>query len=71
MKKYFDVHVFFSRNNGYSIPVEMESSFDVVDDEDVINHAVENELFTESGDESQVDYVQEIDESEYLDMKGV
>jgi hypothetical protein len=76
---YFDVHVFLSRHDGYSIPVKIEIENDVetvevidtpYDDDEVIFYAVEHELFTEEGDENHVDRVDEIDEKTYNEMKG-
>lgn len=56
---YYDVHVFFSRFDGYSIPVKTDRP---MDEEDVIEFARDNDLFTEDGDGNHVDYVEEIDD---------
>ncbi len=64
--KYFDVHVFFERNNGYSLGVKIEVPVDTdVQEEDVIEFAEKNKLFTDEGDGRYVDIVDEIDEDEF------
>lgn len=68
--KFYDVHVFFNRKNGYSIPVKIETEQSELSDDDVIQYCVNNDLFSENGDESYVDYVTEIDENEYRHMNG-
>lgn len=67
MKTYYDIHVFHSRNDGFSIPVMIEND-DSLLDEDVINHAVNTELL-DLEDADHVDYVEEIDEEQYNIMK--
>lgn len=69
MKKYFDLHVFYSRKNGFSVPVEIETEDELLEDE-VIEYATNNNLIDEE-DANQVDSVVEIDEKEYNDMKGI
>lgn len=70
--QYFSVHIFFSRNEGYSIPVKIVSE-DVLDEdtdeETIIQHCVEQKLFSEEGDEHHVDSIYEIDLKEYKEMK--
>lgn len=68
--KFYDVHVFFNRKNGYSIPVKIETEQSELSDDDVIQYCVNNDLFSENGDESYVDYATEIDENEYRHMNG-
>lgn len=71
MKKlYFDVHVFFSRTNGYSVPLEVDIEELPLGylDEDVINLAIAKGKI-ESDDANSVDYVEEIDEEQYNKMK--
>jgi len=68
--KYYDVHVFITRGTGYSIPVEMDPYKNYSDDE-VIEFAAENQLFTEEGDEKYVDTVTRIDKDEFNQMKGI
>lgn len=66
--KYFDVHVFINRNNGYSLGVKMEVPKGTdVDDDDVIEYASKNKLFGEEGDGEMVDFVDEIDEAEFTE----
>lgn len=62
--KYFDLHVFFGRNNGYSLGVKIETENEISEDE-VIEYAEKNDLFTESGDGSMVDCIDEMDETEF------
>jgi len=64
---YYDVHVFFSRTDGYSIPVKTDYT---MDDDEVIDFARENNLFTDDGDGNHVDYVEQIDENQYKAMGG-
>ena len=64
MTKYYDVHVFFSRHDGYSKPVKIESD-EPMSDEQIIDDAG-----LEDGDENQVDYVEEIDEETYKMLGG-
>lgn len=66
---YFSVHVFFSRHDGYSIPVKIYADEEPTEDE-VIEYCVENDKFAESGDENYVDTVDEIDLKEYNEMKN-
>jgi uncharacterized protein YneR len=64
---YYDVHVFFSRTDGYSIPVKTDQA---MDDDDVIQFAADNDLYTDDGDQCHVDYVQEINEETYIALGG-
>lgn len=67
---YYDLHVFYSRNDGFSVPVEMDvKPSDNILDEDVIRFAVKNELI-DSEDAKHVDYVEEIDESEFNELNA-
>ena len=71
MKKlYFDIHVFFSRTNGYSVPLEVDIEELLLGylDEDIIQLAIDREKL-ESDDAKCVDYVKEIDEEQYNKMK--
>jgi hypothetical protein len=67
--KYFSVHVFYSRNDGFSIPVKIETSEEILGDEKVIDFAVESKLL-DAEDANSVDTVDEIDENEYYLMIG-
>jgi len=62
--RYYEIHVFYSRENGYSIGVKIKSNFQL-DEDQIIQYAVDNDLFTEDGDELCVDYTQRIDENEF------
>jgi hypothetical protein len=62
---YFDVHVFFSRTEGYSIPVKITGVEDTPTEDEVIQFCVDNNKFGEEGDERYVDHVDEIDVKEY------
>jgi hypothetical protein len=69
--KYFDVHVFIKRNQGYSFGVKMEVPKGTdVQDEAVIEYAAKNNLFQEEGDGEMVDTVDEIEEKEFNDIYG-
>ena len=67
--RYFEVHCFFRRNEGYSIPVKMTGDETYTDDE-VIQHCIDKKLFSDEGDEEYVDYVEEITFEEYTSMKN-
>jgi len=62
--RFYDVHVFFSRNDGYTVGVKIESVNPLSEDQ-IIEFAADNQLFTDDGDQNHVDYVVEISESEY------
>ena len=68
--RYYDIHVFFSRTSGYSIPIEIESK-NRLSDEEVIDVAVEQKLFSSFDDDEMVDSVTEITEDDYNQMKSV
>lgn len=65
--RFYDVHVFFSRQDGYSIGVKIESIKPLSEDQ-VIEFAADNLLFTDDGDQNHVDYVEEISEKEYKSL---
>jgi hypothetical protein len=62
--RFYEVHVFFSRQDGYSIGVKIESVNPLSEDQ-ILEFAADNQLFTDDGDQNHVDYVIEIDEAEY------
>ena len=62
--RFYDVHVFFARNDGYTVGVKIESA-NPLTEEQVIEFTADNDLFTDDGDAKYVDYVVEIDEIEY------
>lgn len=72
MAQYFDLHVFYSRNNGYSVPIVIEENNpeQSYNDDDIIEYAVSHDLLN-AEDSNCVDTVDEISEKEYNDMKGV
>jgi len=59
---YYDIHVFISRQDGYSITLKSDEP---LEEDDAIERAAEANLFTEDGDQNHVDYVEEISEEEY------
>lgn len=59
---YYEIHVFYSRNTGYSFGIE---SPEQLDEEDAIALAIKQNKFSEEGDETIVDYVDEISEDVY------
>jgi len=62
--RFYDVHVFFARNDGYTVGVKVESVKPLTEDQ-IIEYAADRDLFTDEGDQNHVDYVVEISESEY------
>jgi len=62
--RFYEVHVFFSRQDGYSVAVKVESERPM-SEEQIIDDAESLGLFTDGGDENHVDYVEEIDEVRY------
>lgn len=69
MTRYYDVHCFFDRTDGYSIPVKINSDLELTEEE-IIQHCIDNDLFTENADANYVDRITEIDLEDYQDMKG-
>ena len=65
--RFYDVHVFFSRQDGYSIGVKIESAKPLSEGQ-ILEFAYDNNLFTDDGDHNHVDYVEEITESEYKNL---
>jgi hypothetical protein len=66
--RYYDVHCFFDRTDGYSIAIKVDDSINT--DDDILKHCIDNNLFSQEGDENFVDRIDEIDFEDYLDMKG-
>ena len=62
--RFYSVHVFFSRADGYSIGVKIES-VNPLSDEQILEFAADTGLFTDDGDQNHVDTIDEIDESVY------
>jgi hypothetical protein len=65
---YFDLHVFHSRKNGYSVPVKIQAESKPTE-EQVIENALMNDLI-DSDNADCVDYVDDIDENTYVEMGG-
>jgi hypothetical protein len=62
--RFYDVHVFFSRNDGYTIGVKIESVNPLTEDQ-IIEFTADSGLFTDDSDQNHVDSVDKIDEAEY------
>jgi uncharacterized protein YneR len=62
--RFYEVHVFFSRADGYSIGVKIES-VNRLSEEQIIEFTADNNLFTDDGDQNHVNYAQEISEVEF------
>lgn len=69
MTRFYNVHVFFSRQDGYSVPVKIDTE-DPMSEDQIIDEAASLGLFTDSGDENHVDCVDEIDEDDYKALGG-
>lgn len=67
MTKFYDVHVFFSRKDGYSVFIQIETEDEFVRDEDVIEEAIKQGKLDEC-DANQIDYVSEIEEEDFIQM---
>lgn len=63
MYKYYDIHVFFRRNEGYSFG--LIAADHIINEEDIIAEAVRQQAFTEEGDEDYVDMIDEMTENEF------
>lgn len=70
MDLFYDVHVFVSRKNGFSVPVKIENAIEHLDDDTVILEAV-NQGVLDADDAKMVDYVEEITELDYNDLKVI
>ena len=68
-KKFYSVHVFYSRNDGYSIPVAIETNEDFLTDDEIIIYVGTHNLLNDPSDANQIDTIDEIDENEYNLMK--
>lgn len=68
--KYYEIHVFFSRNYGYSIPICISTKdLEEFDDDSIINFAVTFD-YLNNDDAIMVDRVEEIDYEDYISMGG-
>jgi len=68
--KYFDVHVFYSRTDGFSVPIKINTSEIDTDDDAIIEYAISIGRL-DSADADHVDYVEEIDLDDYIAMNGL
>jgi hypothetical protein len=68
MKLYYEVYCKFE-TSGYSIPVEIDTD-ELLTDDEVISYCEQNNLFYQEADKYYVDYVNEIDQEDYQDLKG-
>ena len=68
--KYFDVHVFYSRTDGFSVPVKINTSEVDTDDDAVIEYAISIGKL-DRDDADHVDYVEEVELHDYIGMNGL
>ena len=67
---YYEIHVFFSRNDGYSVPIRISTKdLEEFDDDSIINFAITFD-YLNNDDAIMVDRVEEIDYDEYISMGG-
>lgn len=65
--KHYDIHITYDSTRdgaGYSIFVKANN------EDEALQHAIDNQLFEEKGDEKYVDYIEEIDEEDYYKAIG-
>jgi hypothetical protein len=67
--KYFDVHVFYSRSHGFSVPIKINTSEVDEDDDAIIEYAILNDKL-DRDDADSVSYVQEVKLYDYIGMGG-
>ena len=67
--KYFDVHVFYSRTDGFSVPIKINTSEVDTDDDAVIEFAIATNKL-ERDDAEHVSYVEEVELYDYVGMGG-
>lgn len=71
MTRYFDLHVFHDRKNGFSVPIKMDNVTEgLIWDEQVIEHALQKKLI-DTEDAQSVDYVDEISEDTFKQMSNI
>jgi hypothetical protein len=72
MPQYFDVHVFYNRKNGYSVPVKLDerTTDQSYDDDDIIKRAVELGRL-DSDESAQVDTVDTNAIKKVIDMPAL
>ena len=67
--KYFDVHVFYSRSKGFSVPIKINTSEVDEDDDAIIEFAIASDKL-DPDDADSVSYVQEVEYEDYVGMGG-
>ena len=67
MKKYFDLHVFYSRNNGFSFGLIIESEDENLQEDFIIQQAILQGK-VDSDDADMIDSVDEVSEEEYYNI---
>jgi hypothetical protein len=67
--KYFDVHVFYSRTDGFSVPIKINTSEVDTDDDAVIEYAIATNKL-DRDDAEHVSYVEEVELYDYVGMGG-
>lgn len=67
--KYFDVHVFYSRTDGFSVPIKINTSEVDTDDDAVIEYAISIGSL-DRDDANNVSYVEEVELYDYVGMGG-
>ena len=65
--RFYDVHVFYNRKDGYSIGVKVESTNPLTEDQILKVATIGGQLDEE--DAEYVDYIEEITEAEYKLLK--
>jgi len=68
--KYFDVHVFYSRTDGFSVPIKINTSEIDTDDDAVIEYAISIGRL-DRADADHVNYVEEVELHDYIGMNGL
>jgi hypothetical protein len=68
--KYFDVHVFYSRTDGFSVPIKINTSEVDTDDDAVIEYAISIGRL-DRDDADHVSYVEEVELHDYIGMGGL
>jgi len=64
---YYDIHVFFSRNEGYSFGI---TSLVDLGEDDAIAEAIKQGKFSDESDANHVDIVDELSAKEYQQIYG-
>ena len=67
--KYFDVHVFYSRTKGFSVPIKINTREVDTNEDAIIEFAIASDNL-ETDDADSVSYVQEVELYDYIRMGG-